>query len=70
MKIWKQDTQTPTHRLVKLHCEEHSNYDYLGDLDTDGIKRFFLEIQQDMDIEKNLKLLNYYGYLHLFIVKK
>jgi hypothetical protein len=70
MKIWKQDTQTPSHRLVKLHCEQHSDYDYLGDFNDAEIKTFFLEIQPDMDIEKNLKLLNYYGYLHLFIVKK
>ena len=70
MKIWKTDTQAPTHRLVKLHCEEHSDYEYVGDLSDEEITKFFLEIQDDMDIQKNLKLLKYYGYLHLFIVEK
>ena len=70
MKIWISDTQTPSHRLVRLHCEEHSDYKYLGDLNDEEIKSFFLEIQESMDIEKNLKLIKYYGYLHLFVINK
>ena len=70
MKIWISDTQTPTHRLVRLNCEEHSNYKYLGDLNDDELKSFFLGLQDDIDVEKNSKLLKYYGYLHLFIISK
>ena len=70
MKIWISDTQTPTHRLVRLNCEEHSDYRYLGDLDDNELRRFFLEVQDDMDVEKNIKLIKYYGYLHLFIIVK
>lgn len=70
MKIWISDTQTPTHRLVKLNCEEHSDYTYLGDYDDDELRTFFLEVQPEIDVDKNTKLLKYYGYLHLFVIKK
>lgn len=70
MKIWILDTQTPTHRLVRLNCENHSNYEYFGDLDDDELTTFFLELQDDINVEKNIKLLKYYGYLHLFIISK
>ena len=70
MKIWINDTKTPTHRLLKLNCEEHSDFTYLGDFDDEKLKEFFLEVQSDMDIEKNIKLIKYYGYLHLFIIHK
>lgn len=67
MKIWIHDTKAPTHRLIKLNCEEHSDYVFLGDLDDDAIRAFFADVSSKIDIEKNLKLLHYYGYLHLFI---
>jgi len=67
MKLWISDTKTPTHRLVKFHAEQHSGYEYLGDLDEAKLKKFLLELQNDIDVDKNIKLLNYYGYLHLFI---
>jgi len=70
MKIWIEDTNTPSHRLVRLNCEEHSDYTYLGDLNDAELREFFLEVQSDMDVEKNVKLLHYYGYLHLFIIHK
>ena len=70
MKIWIEDTDTPSHRLVRLNCEEHSDYTYLGDLNDAELREFFLEVQSDMDVEKNIKLLHYYGYLHLFVIHK
>ena len=70
MKIWISDTQTQTHRLVRLNCEEHSDYKYLGDLNDDELEAFFLEIKNYIDVEKNIKLIKYYGYLHLFIIHK
>lgn len=70
MKIWISDTLAPTHRLVKLHCEEHSDYSYLGDLDDEALRSFLLELKSDIDVEKNRKLIKYYGYLHLFIIPK
>jgi len=70
MKIWISDTKTTSHRLVKIHCEEHSDYTYLGDLDDEAIKDFLLDIDSEMNLEKNIKLMKYYGYLHLFIIPK
>ncbi len=70
MKIWISDTQNITHRLVRLNCEEHSDYKYLGDLSESELKIFLLEIQDTMDVDKNMKLLKYYGYLHLFVIEK
>ncbi len=70
MKIWISDTKTSTHRLIKLNCEEHSDFTYLGDLDDVELKEFFLSVKEDIDVEKNTKLIKYYGYLHLFILPK
>jgi hypothetical protein len=70
MKLWLTDTKTATHRLINMQCEMHSDYTYLGDLDDNEIRAFFLDVQSDIDVEKNLKLLHYYGYLHLFIITK
>jgi len=70
MKIWTSDTQTPTHRLVKMHCEEHSDYNYLGDLDDEALEIFLKSIDLTMDVAKNIKLIKYYGYLHLFVINK
>jgi len=67
MKLWMNNTKITTHHIVKLHAEEHSSYEYVGDLDDAKLREFLLNLQQDMDVDKNIKLLNYYGYLHLFI---
>ena len=60
MKIWISDTQNPSHRLIRLNCEEHSDYSYLGDLDDEALQNFFLSVKSDIDIQKNTKLLKYY----------
>ena len=70
MKIWILDTQTLTHRLVRFSCGEHSDYQYIGDLVDEDLESLFLDIQPDMDLDKNMKLIKYYGYLHLFIISK
>nr|WP_321267952.1 hypothetical protein [uncultured Sulfurimonas sp.] len=70
MKIWVLDTKTPTYRLVRLNFENRDNYKYLGEFNDESLAKYFLELQNDIDVEKNLKLLKYYGYLHLFIISK
>ncbi len=70
MKIWISDIQASTHRLIKLNCEQHSDYKYLGDLTHAELEEFLLELQDDIDVKKNVKLLQYYGYIHLFIISK
>ncbi len=67
MEIWISKTDTPTHTIVKLNCEQHSDFQYLGDLCDNELSDFFLELQKDIDVEKNIKLIKYYGYLHLLI---
>ena len=69
MKLWIMDTNTPTHRLVRIKCENQLGYSYLGNLNEEEIKEFILSIKED-DIQKNMKLLKYYGYLHLFSIHK
>ena len=70
MKIWISDTKTQTHRNVKLNLEEHSDFLYLGDLSDDELRKFLIDFKTDIDVEKNIKLLKYYGYLHLFRIYK
>lgn len=70
MKLWIYDNLASTHRTIKLHAEEHSGYEYMGDLSDDEIKKFLLDAKDDIDAQKNLKLLKYYGYLHLFVIIK
>lgn len=67
MKIYKLETQTPTHRIIRLNCETHSDLEYLGDLSDEAVLDFFHNLSKDIDKEKNLKLLKYYGYLHLLV---
>ena len=68
MKIWIEDTQTPSHRNIKLNCEEHSNFHFLGDLSDEELKTFLLDVKPDIDVQKNIKLLKYFGYLHIFVI--
>jgi len=70
MKVWIEQTDTLAYKQVKLNCEAHSSYEYLGDLSDEELKKFLLEVKTDIDVEKNLQLLKYYGYLHLFVIKK
>ena len=70
MKLWISDSKMPTHRLVKLNCEEHSDFKYVGDLSDEDLEKLFLELDPKMDIQKNMKLIKYYGYLHLFIINR
>jgi len=70
MKIWISDNETKTHRNVRLNCEDHSGYVFLGDLNDEELSAFLFSVQKDLDVEKNVKLLKYYGYLHLFVINK
>lgn len=62
--------KTPTHQIVRFNCEKHSSLKYIGNLSDSELKTLFLSIQADMNLEKNMKLIKYYGYLHLFIINK
>ena len=47
-----QDTRTPSHRIVRFNCEDHSNHDYVGDFTDDEFRKFLLELQDTIDVEK------------------
>lgn len=70
MKLWISEEKTATYRLVRFNAEQHSELDYLGDLNDEEIKTLFKEIKPDLDLEENLKMLKYFGYLHLFVSTK
>jgi len=70
MKIWNIQTQTQTHTIVRFNCEEHSDMEYLGEFTDDSFREYLLSLQTDIDAEKNLKLIKYYGYLHLLLKRK
>jgi len=69
MKIWILQTETPTHKIVRFNCEEHSDLVYLGEFTDDAFKEYLQTLQVDIDADKNLKLIKYYGYLHLLLKK-
>lgn len=70
MKVWISQEKAQTHHLVRLNLEQHSDYSYIGDLDDNELKELFLKIKPDIDVEKNIQLLKYFGYLHLFVITK
>ncbi len=70
MKIWIQEENTKTHHIVHLNLEHHGKFEYLGDLNEEEQNTLLTKIKPDIDLETNLKMLKYYGYLHLFVIKK
>ena len=69
MKIWILQTDTPTHNIVRLNCEDHSDMEYLGEFEDEAFIEYLQTLQSDIDTQKNLKLIKYYGYLHLLLKK-
>lgn len=70
MKLWIEDKSTPSHHIVYINREGREGLDFLGDLDDDAIRSYFSTLSSAIDVEKNLKLLHYFGYLHLFAKKE
>ncbi len=67
MKLWISDKEVQTHRLVRFSIDENKGYRYLGDLSDNEIKACLNEIKNDLDLDKNLDKIKYFGYLHLFM---
>ncbi|MGB5965127.1 MAG: hypothetical protein WBF77_04550 [Sulfurimonadaceae bacterium] len=70
MKLWIKDTSTITHYIIYFTGENAEGTEYLGDLDSDGFKAYLAALSPKIDLEKNLKLIQYYGYLHVFAKKE
>jgi hypothetical protein len=70
MKLWFLEEISQTHRIVRINAEEHSIFKYLGDLDDEALRGYLKEVDPKMDVEKNVKMLKYFGYLHLLVTLK
>ena len=70
MKIWIQEEKTATYHIAHLNLEHHGNFEYLGDLNKEEQRALLIGIKPDIDLEENLKMLKYFGYLHLFVISK
>ncbi len=70
MKLWIKDTSTPTHHIIYFTKERSENTEYFIDLDDEGLKTYFSTLSPKIDVEKNLKLIHYFGYLHIFAKKE
>jgi len=70
MKLWIKDTSTENHHIIYYTKESSENTAYFKDLDDDGFKAYLTTLSSKIDVEKNLKLLNYFGYLHIFAKKE
>lgn len=70
MKLWIKDTGTTTHHIIYLTAENAQDTEYLGDLDDDAFKAYLTALSSKIDTEKNLKMIHYFGYLHIFAKKE
>lgn len=70
MKVWISEEKAATHHLVRFYLEQHSDYSYLGDIEEDKLKEIMLKIKPDIDLDKSVQMLKYFGYLHIFVATK
>ncbi len=70
MKLWIKDTSTETHYIIYFTKESSENTKYFKELDDNGFKAYLTTLSTKIDVEKNLKLINYFGYLHIFAKKE
>ena len=70
MKLWIKDTSTATHHILYFTKESSENTKYFKELDDDGFKHYLTTLSPKIDVEKNLKLIHYFGYLHIFAKKE
>ena len=70
MKLWIKDTSTTSHHIIYFTKEQAENTRYFRDFDDDGFRDYLNTLSSTIDVEKNLKLINYFGYLHIFAKKE
>ena len=70
MKLWIKDTSTATHHIIYFTKESSENTQYFKDFNDDEFKTYLSTLSPKIDVEKNLKLINYFGYLHIFAKKE
>jgi len=70
MKLWIKDTSTASHHILYYTKESSENTQYFKDLDDEEFKTYLATLSPTIDVEKNLKLIHYFGYLHIFAKKE
>lgn len=70
MRIWKYEERHPTHALVKLYAEGHGEGELLGEFTDEEVKALILGIKPDVNIDKELHRLKYFGFLPLLVIYK
>ena len=70
MKLWIKNTSTPSHHIIYFTTEASENVQFFKDVDENGFKDYLKSLSSEIDVEKHLKLINYFGYLHIFAKKE
>jgi len=70
MKLWIKDTSTPTHHIIYFTSEDAQNTTYLGDFSDESFSTYLTSLSPKIDVAKHVKLINYFGYLHIFAKKE
>jgi len=70
MKLWIKDTSTQSHHIIYFTKESSESTVYFKDFDDDEFKAYLSSLSVKIDVEKHLKLINYFGYLHIFAKKE
>jgi len=70
MKLWIKDTSTASHHILYYTKENSENTEYVKQFDDEAFKTYLATLSPTIDVEKNLKLIHYFGYLHIFAKKE
>jgi len=70
MKLWIKDTSTQSHHIIYFTKESSENTRFFRELDDDSFKTYLTTLSPTIDVEKQLKLIHYFGYLHIFTKKE
>lgn len=70
MKLWIRDTSTPTHHIIYLTGENAQDTTFLDDFNDAGFLEYLHGLSPLIDAQKHLKLIRYFGYLHIFAKKE
>ena len=70
MKLWIKDTSTASHHILYYTKESSENTEYFKEFDDEEFKNYLTTLSPTIDVEKNLKLIHYFGYLHIFAKKE
>ena len=70
MKLWIKDTSTDTHHIIYFTKEASENVVFFDEYDDESFIAYLATLSPAIDGEKNLKLIHYFGYLHIFAKKE